>query len=444
MVEPNLTLAAQCEFQTIYGPFELRLYHRHANEGDVVVLLAGDIPRKKSVLVRIHSECLTGDSLRSDRCDCGHQLSQSMQMIAAEGTGVVVYLRQEGRGIGLLEKIRAYGLQDQGHDTVDANLLLGHQVDDRDYGVAAAILRSLDINGVRLITNNIKKIEALIGAGVDVLERVVVPPHVTAYNLNYLKTKRDRLKHSIDLDRFLPPEQALSESFPGDHVSSRPWITLSYAQTLDGSITSKKGEQLLISGPISRAQMHQLRSLHDGILVGIGTVLTDDPQLNVRYAVGPDPRPIVLDSNLRTPMAARFLRGATQPIIVCAEDAVPDRVARLEASGVSVVKSVRDRDRLLSLPEVLRLLRLMGLKRVMVEGGQGIIGNFLAHRLVDECVIAIAPRFAGGLPAIATPLSTPYPGLDNISVQVLGGDMVVRGTIRTESKPPYHSVADFD
>src|SRR5215216_5885314 len=164
MSKPNLTLAAQCAFPTIYGAFELRVYHRYPNEGDVVVLIAGDITRQESILVRVHSECLTGDTLRSDRCDCGHQLSKSMQMIAAEGVGVIIYLRQEGRGIGLPDKIRAYGLQDLGHDTVDANLLLGHQVDERDYGVASVILKSLDVHGIRLITNNVKKVEALVEA----------------------------------------------------------------------------------------------------------------------------------------------------------------------------------------------------------------------------------------------------------------------------------------
>ncbi|MAT96404.1 MAG: GTP cyclohydrolase II [Anaerolineaceae bacterium] len=431
MTEQNLTLITQCVFPTIYGLFELHLYQRHPDEGDVIVLLMGDISHQESVLVRMHSECLTGDALRSDRCDCGHQLSQAIQMIAAEGAGIILYLRQEGRGIGLPDKIRAYELQDQGYDTVDANILLDHEIDEREYEVAALILHSLRIRKVRLITNNNKKIEALMNAGIDVQERVVVRPHVTAHNLNYLKTKRDRLKHLLDLDHFFPSEQDASESGLVEHKTSRPWITLAYAQTLDGSITSKKGEKLLISGPISLAQTHRLRSLHDGILVGIGTILADDPQLNVRYANGPNPRPIILDSNLRTPISSKILHSGTPPVIICADDVAPERVAQFENLGISVARSVRDQYGLISIHEALSLVYCMGLKRVMVEGGQKVITSFLAHRLVDECVITVAPRFAGGLPVTTSLLPDPFPEMENISLQVLGGDIVIRGRVRT-------------
>ncbi len=165
-----------------------------------LALVLGNVRGMRRVLARIHSECFTGDVLGSQRCDCGEQLQRALDMIVAEGHGVLVYLRQEGRGIGLLEKLRAYNLQDQGYDTVDANLILGHQADERDYSVAAAILRELDVRSVRLLTNNPSKIEGLKGLGVEVIGRVPLVPTVTIQNVTYLRAKRLRLNHLIPVD----------------------------------------------------------------------------------------------------------------------------------------------------------------------------------------------------------------------------------------------------
>lgn len=163
----------------------------------------GDDP----VLVRVHSECLTGDVFGSRRCDCGTQLAKAMEQIATEGRGVCVYLRgQEGRGIGIAHKLRAYGLQDQGHDTVDANLALGLPVDDREYGIGAQILADLGVASMRLMTNNPAKYTGLQGFGVKITGRVPLVPTVTAENLQYLHTKRVRMGHQLDeLDAFAPP-----------------------------------------------------------------------------------------------------------------------------------------------------------------------------------------------------------------------------------------------
>jgi 3,4-dihydroxy 2-butanone 4-phosphate synthase/GTP cyclohydrolase II len=193
----------QADVPTEYGRFEVISYqtpdgveHVAATMGDPAA--AGR--RGSSVLVRVHSECLTGDVLGSLRCDCGPQLRQAMRVIAAEGCGVVVYLRgHEGRGIGLGQKLAAYRLQDRGRDTVDANLELGLPVDGRDYGVAAAILSDLGIRRLRLITNNPDKYSGLVGRGLDITERLGLPPLVTPDNLPYLATKRDRLGHLLDL-----------------------------------------------------------------------------------------------------------------------------------------------------------------------------------------------------------------------------------------------------
>jgi GTP cyclohydrolase II len=175
--------------------FHLHLYHNNHDSKEHLALVLGDVAGEQEVLVRLHSECFTGDVLGSRRCDCGEQLDYAMQQIAAAGSGVLVYLRQEGRGIGLLDKLRAYNLQDEGYDTVDANLLLGHQADERDYTVAVRILEDLGVKSVRMLTNNPAKINTLRELGIDVSERLPVEPTVTAENAEYLFTKVTRMNH---------------------------------------------------------------------------------------------------------------------------------------------------------------------------------------------------------------------------------------------------------
>jgi GTP cyclohydrolase II len=183
--------------------FSLYLYHNNQDDKEHLALVLGDINGKTGVLVRVHSECFTGDVLGSRRCDCGEQLHYAMQQIAAEGQGVILYLRQEGRGIGLLDKLRAYNLQDQGYDTVEANIMLGHQADERDYTVAALMLGDLGVQSLRLLTNNPTKIDTLQALGIQVSERVPVEPTVYADNANYLFTKLTRMNHLFNLG-FMP------------------------------------------------------------------------------------------------------------------------------------------------------------------------------------------------------------------------------------------------
>jgi 3,4-dihydroxy 2-butanone 4-phosphate synthase/GTP cyclohydrolase II len=178
------------------GDFRVIGYRDTVDGLDHVALVLGDVEAADDVLVRMHSECLTGDVFGSRRCDCGRQLQLAMDMIAAEGRGVVVYLRgHEGRGIGILDKIHAYRLQDAGLDTVEANLELGLPVDRRDYGVGMHVLRDLGVNRLRLLTNNPAKRAGLEGHGLTVVERVPLPPMPTGENLRYLETKRDKMGH---------------------------------------------------------------------------------------------------------------------------------------------------------------------------------------------------------------------------------------------------------
>ncbi|MDE6170747.1 MAG: GTP cyclohydrolase II, partial [Duncaniella sp.] len=164
-----------------------------------IALIKGDISTDSPVLVRVHSSCATGDIFASKRCDCGEQLHKAMEMIEREGSGAVIYLNQEGRGIGLMEKIKAYKLQEEGLDTVDANLHLGHKADERDYGVGAQILRMLGIEKMRLITNNPVKRTGLEGFGLRVVENIPMEIPVNPYNSRYMMTKKVRMGHDLHI-----------------------------------------------------------------------------------------------------------------------------------------------------------------------------------------------------------------------------------------------------
>jgi 3,4-dihydroxy 2-butanone 4-phosphate synthase/GTP cyclohydrolase II len=193
----NFERVVSSRLPTRYGEFEIHLYSDHLDGKEHLALVLGDLAGEKPVLTRVHSECLTGEALGSLRCDCGEQLELSLQMIADAGRGVLVYLRQEGRGIGLHDKLRAYNLQDEGLDTVDANLALGHQADDRDYDLAAWILKDLGVTRISLLTNNPNKIEELQRLGIIVVERLPLQGEVTAENARYLSTKAVRMQHLL-------------------------------------------------------------------------------------------------------------------------------------------------------------------------------------------------------------------------------------------------------
>jgi GTP cyclohydrolase II len=194
----NVQRLACARIPAAEGEFKLCLYTNERDAKEHLALIMGDVEGRDHVLVRVHSECFTGDVLGSKRCDCGEQFHRSLQMIADTGEGVLLYLRQEGRGIGLLDKLRAYNLQDEGFDTVDANLILGHQADEREYDIAASILRDLDIRSIRLLTNNPEKINELTRLGVVVTERVSLDSTVTPENARYLMTKVQRMNHLLN------------------------------------------------------------------------------------------------------------------------------------------------------------------------------------------------------------------------------------------------------
>lgn len=198
-VKPQLENLVQTRIPTAHGEFTLHYFSNNLDDKEHIALVKGDVTNAEDIPVRIHSECFTGDVLGSRRCDCGEQLDMALELINEAGVGILIYLRQEGRGIGLLKKLQAYNLQDEGLDTVDANIHLGHLPDEREYDLAALMLENLKVKSVALMTNNPKKIEGLVKLGIKVNRRIPVETHVHDDNQHYLKTKVEKMSHLLTM-----------------------------------------------------------------------------------------------------------------------------------------------------------------------------------------------------------------------------------------------------
>jgi GTP cyclohydrolase II len=425
--------AACAPIPTSYGEFRARAYETPSGHVHLA-LVFGEVGDGESLLTRVHSECLTGDALGSLRCDCGVQLRSALRTVAAEGRGVVLYLNgHEGRGIGLVEKLRAYVEQDAGADTVDANLRLGHRADQRNYGDAAAILRSLGVRSVRLLSNNPDKAADLRRHGVAVESMRPLRTAANRHNRAYLDAKQARLGHLPSTGPGLgelPAAPIDVGSLLGSPLPrpDRPAVVLKYAQTLDGRIAARTGDAKWISGEPERQVSHAMRSGCDAVLVGAGTVLQDDPQLTVRMVPGASPVRVVLDSALRTPLTAKVLSDDAATVILCRSDADPARRRALKSAGATV-RDVADGPDGLRIDEVLRLLRSLGIASLLVEGGGRVITSMLRAGAVDRMVVSLSPRIIGSGVEAVGPLGVDRVAdgirLVNRSVFLLGDDVLL-------------------
>lgn len=409
---------------TRHGAFRM-LGYRDTIGNEHVALVCGesfDDPAGPPPVVRLHSECLTGDALGSRRCDCGEQLDLAMALVAESGSGAVIYLRgHEGRGIGLVEKLRAYALQDGGLDTVDANTILGHPADARDYAAAAGILLDLGLHSIVLLSSNPAKQSAIEAFGVQVLDRRSLIVAERTENATYLATKRQRMHHDDPSDAGLwadllngqVPAQAVSSSDRvllhryGPLASDGPHTVIAQlAQSLDGFIASRTGQAHFVSGTQDREHLHRLRALVDAVVVGASTVLSDDPQLTVRSVLGENPTRVILDPSGRVPRdVGVFSDGAAPTLWVRA--VVPQRAsaplgntATLTA-GVEMVDLPVDSSGQFEPRSVIQMLRGRGLGRVLVEGGGVTVSRFLDAGVLDRFYLTSAPLLIGdGVPGI--------------------------------------------
>lgn len=397
---PKLREAARIQLPTVSGEFETRAFETPS--GHVyLALIKGDIGDGRSVLARVHSECLTGDALGSLRCDCGAQLDLSLRALAAEGRGVLVYATgHEGRGIGLVDKLRAYMEQERGADTVEANLRLGLPADGRRYDDAASVLKAVGVRSIRLATNNPLKIEALRAAGITIDQVIPTPTIPSLRNQRYLRTKRDRLGHVALTGQEVPAADIASSidvsSLLGSAAANghHPFVVLRYTQTLDGRVIGSAAQNQADVAAQERI-WHALRAACDAVLVGVGTVLADDPLLTVRAVPGRSPARVILDSSLRTPLAAAAL-NQDAPTYLMINSHGQDR-AKQEALAARhiAIRQVPLRRGGLDITAVLRQLYAEGIRSVVAEGGARVVRSLLEAHVVDRVVISIAPQIQG-------------------------------------------------
>jgi 3,4-dihydroxy 2-butanone 4-phosphate synthase/GTP cyclohydrolase II len=373
-----------------FGDFVIHCYGGAQDGKQHLALVKGEVRGREDVLVRVHSECLTGDVFGSRRCDCGEQLELALSAIGEAECGVLLYLRQEGRGIGLVQKLRAYNLQDEGLDTVEANLRLGHQADERDYYVAARMLEDLGVKSARLMTNNPKKLDELRRYGIPIGARVPIEAPSHPENVRYLRAKVEKMSHMLSFERHRPRFPFLDVLFErlaeGPLAPGRPFVTLSRVQSLDGGEAQAAGLEACELAAV-------LRAAHDAVL----------------KAAGPELR-LAMRGASKTPV--RFAVAGAAPT---AGDVVAlPADARGEADLAAALAAVLG----------------LGVRSLLVEGDAGWTGRFLDGALVDYCVITVVPQFRGGG-------GNGGPGLESARIadcgcQPLGRDLVVYGPMRAD------------
>ncbi|WP_033418486.1 GTP cyclohydrolase II [Serinicoccus marinus] len=443
---------ADTRLPTDHATFRMTAYRDDTGMDHVVLSLGvtdDDGPDLPPPLVRVHSECLTGDALGSRRCDCGEQLQQALHLLARTGRGAVVYARgHEGRAIGLGEKLRAYALQDRGVDTVDANLALGHPADARTYDHCAAMLLDLGMRRVRLLSSNPAKELALSALGIEVVERVPLVVPDREENAFYLATKRTRMGHDeADQDEWeqllagrIPASGELGHRYGHLNRAGGPLVLAQLGQSLDGFIASRTGDAAFVTGEQDREHLHRLRALVDAVVVGAATVACDDPRLTVRAVRGSNPVRVVLDPRGVTPADASVLTDGAAPTLWVLGGDTP-----LGPVGEHVEVLRWPDDGPMEPRAVLDLLASRGLHRVLVEGGGRLVSAFVRAGTVDRLYLTTAPVLIGdGVPGLRVA------GEDLLSDALrpparryqLGDDMVTELDLRRRGAVPSALAAD--
>lgn len=382
---------------TDYGTFTLRSY----TFGGIthVAMTLGDLAEAEAPLVRMHSECLTGDVLGSHRCDCGDQLTASLEAISTAGTGILLYLRgQEGRGIGLENKLRAYALQDtQGLDTVEANLALGLPDDARDYQAAAQMLMDLGCHKIQLLSSNPAKSDALTALGITVIGRRNLQLPDRPENSAYLQSKRQRMNHDVpaghpDLEHSLDLDVYRT-------IATHDEVLAQLAQSEDGFIATSSGDAMFVSGALDRRHLHCIRAAVGAVVVGAGTVVADNPQLTVRAVEGNNPVRVLLDPRARIPRDAKVLQSSDAPTLwLVGADATIEGAL---APHVQVVRLPQTASQRLDPHAVIALIRKHVTGSILIEGGGQTVSEFLATGALDRLFLTRAPVFIGdGVPGI--------------------------------------------
>lgn len=410
---------------TGFGDFSLYLYLEGGKEH--LALVKGEVSGLAPVPVRVHSECLTGDVFGSRRCDCGDQLKHTLMYLGRQKAGILIYLRQEGRGIGLLKKMEAYNLQDQGLDTVEANIQLGHQADERDYGIAARILRDLDVASIRLITNNPHKVEELESHGIQVAARIPIEVGQHEENLGYLRSKAERMAHLLRFTEQVPTDHDFAFMAPllaqlalaRNSGQSRPFVTLAYAQSLDGVLLAQPEHAAFGSRDFGLGQY--LDAHHDATLLS-----ASDGWLSLLHVPGAGLR-VILDPDLIWDGSHGCVESSRILVITSSEHDAAKR-QELEAKGIRVI-ALPFKHRLAFEPsEILERLSALGVRTLLVHGHETTMRVFMQAQLIDYCVISLMACYVGGAP-LGLPLGQALPELRTCEFHSQGSDLIAHGAM---------------
>ncbi len=395
---PELLRQGESRFASAWGEWRVIPFAHRERPRQHLALIRGDLPPSGDVLLGLHRRCPAGEILRAGTCRCGARLEATLAALAQAETGVLLYLDLPGTPAA-----------------APLECPLSHS-DPPLPEEAAFILRHLGIASVRLLSDPAE----------------AAPPHLPGIAVTA------RVPLLLEAPPF-PGDAALKARLAGlpeaarrlRRSQGRPLVTLTYAQSLDGSIAARPGHPLAISGPASQTFTHALRAVHDAILVGIGTVLADNPALTVRLVPGSHPRPVIMDTRLRLPAYARLLReGRRHPVVATSEQAPPERQAELEDLGATVLRLPVGPNGGIHLPALLARLAELGVAALMVEGGAQVITSFLNSRLVDQVVVTVAPILVGGVRVLDGYLPAAerrFPRLAGVAYYQVGEDLVLWG-----------------